>query len=197
MHSQRVQSRRRGWTARSHTRWATYQTACELSQAEADEVALRLHNRRFVTCAARWARPSNSFSVDSSLREAEGTPSMRRHWGGGSIARSRHFVSVCVVLQELRGNAIEPRICISLQQASQLLARLWIFNPAEVRLRRQLPLYERHLSMLQGSLAVRSLHMNCCYPVEPVQWFGCGPLPCRLHADGGPAQPLSRRCGGW
>lgn len=158
-------------------------------------MALRLHNRQFVTCAARWARPSNSFSVDSSLREAKGTRSMSRHEGGGSIVRSRDFVTVCVVLQKIRGRAIERKIRVSLQQASQLLARLWIFNPAEVRLQRQLTLYERYTSMLKGSLAVRSLHINCCY--RPMVRMRAPALSATCRRGGKPSLSLSRRCGGW
>jgi hypothetical protein len=77
---------------------------CELSQAEADEVALPLHSRRFVTYAARWARPSNSFSVVSSASGS--TRSMRRHEGAGSIARS-DFVSVFAVSWEIIGKAMK------------------------------------------------------------------------------------------
>ena len=87
---------RHGWTEVAHPVGGA-PGACEPSQAEADEVALPSYGRRFVTCAARWVRPTNSFSVDSSLRGAEGTRSMERHEGAGSNARLRDFVSTFAV----------------------------------------------------------------------------------------------------
>jgi len=71
MCSQRPQSRPARLECKAAHLECGIPSACELSQAEAEEVALPSHSRRFVTCAARWARPSNSFSVDSSLRGAE------------------------------------------------------------------------------------------------------------------------------